>query len=159
MNKKQALLWMIILWMITYITSISKTKNQNFTKLAEIKNNYTQFELDKKMDIYLAGVFDVRGFININLNPDEKGRTKFNVYFNYTDTDSHIFEQIQEMLQKEGIKSSIYKVRRKKGKKKEYLLYITNRHDSVKFLKRILPYSLSKTKIMEALNKLNTHET
>jgi len=100
---------------------------------------------------YLAGVFDMRGFLQVNLVKDSKGRTKFNVFFNFTERDLEIFKCLSNWLNRNGIKNSIYRIRRVKGEK-EFQLYITNRRDSISFLEHILYFSLRKEEIVKSLN-------
>jgi len=102
---------------------------------------------------YLAGIFDARGFIKVNLTKDKKGRTEFNVYFNFTDNDKNVYNKICNFLNEQGIKSSIYFIRRKKGWLNEYHFCITNRRDTIKFLERIYPYSLKKDLLDWAFEK------
>lgn len=103
---------------------------------------------------YLAGVFDVRGHLHIKTEKDEKGRTRFNVFFYFTDNDKEVFYEIHNFLNEQGIKNSIYFIR-KKSNLNEYQLYITNRKDVVRFLERIYPYSLKKDLLNYAFEKYN----
>ena len=102
---------------------------------------------------YLAGIFDVRGFIQVNLTKDKKGRTKFNVYFNFTDKDLKTFLYIHDFLNKHNIKNSIYKASRVRNRQ-EYQLYITSREGSKRFLENISQYSFRQREILQALGKL-----
>jgi len=108
--------------------------------------------------LYLAGVFDTKGFINKNLKPDGKRRTKFNISFNFTDKQKELFEKIACMLDYLGIKCKIYETGRTKGKKKEYQLYITKREHARMFLSKIHNYSLRREEIMKALWELQRYE-
>ena len=107
---------------------------------------------------YLAGFFDGQGFINYNFNKDAKGRTKFYVVF-YQSGHGKEVRKIAEIIEKLGIKVGVYKLKRSKGKLKEYQICITNRRDSEKFLKMILPYLvLKKNYVEEALREFNAYK-
>ena len=106
---------------------------------------------------YLAGVFDIRGFLHIKTERDEKGRTKFYLFFNFTEKDEDIFRKISNFLNEQGIKNSIYFLRKKSNLNlKEFGLWITNRRNTVKFLERIYDYSLKKDFIEHALRTYNS---
>ena len=67
--------------------------------------------------------------------------------------------KIAEIIEKLGIKVGVYKLKRSKGKLKEYQICITNRRDSEKFLKMILPYLvLKKNYVEEALREFNAYK-
>ena len=107
---------------------------------------------------YLAGFFDGQGFINYNFNKDEKSRTRFYVGF-YQSGHGKEVRRIAEIIKKLGIKVSVYKLKRSKGRLKEHQICITNRKDSEKFLKMILPYLiLKKNYVEEALREYNAYK-
>lgn len=108
--------------------------------------------IKKIMWSYIAGVFDVKGFIVIT---DPK-RGKYFVQMNFTDRQKEIFEKVAEMLLELGIDVKIYKARRLKGNLQEYQLYISKKLNVYKFLENILPYSLRKEEIKEAMYTLET---
>ena len=110
--------------------------------------------------IYLAGLFDGRGHINCNLKQDYKGRTKFTVYFNFKSGNINLWEDVKQMLKRNGIESvKIYTAKRTKGKSKEQQININNRYDSAIFLMLIHPYSLRKKEIEKVLWELLRYET
>ena len=108
--------------------------------------------------IYLAGFFDGQGFVQYNFLKDSKGRTKFNVAF-YQSGDREKIDKMANIIRSLGIKVSIYEPKRKKGKKKEHQIYITNRKDTEKFLRMILPHLIIKREQVEtALEKYDSYK-
>jgi len=116
-------------------------------------------EIKDKSITYLAGFFDGQGLIHYNFLKDSKGRTKFNVVF-YQSGNKKEVNKIANIIRSLGMKVSIYRMRRsKKGKKKEYQIYITNRKDSEKLLKAMLPYLIIKKKRVKiALKKFDSYK-
>ena len=105
---------------------------------------------------YLAGFFDGQGYLHVKLKPDKKKRIKFNAVFfqSCSKKEKFFLEEIVKMLEKLSIRASIYELKRKKGKKPEYQIYITRINDTVKFLKLIEPFLILKKQfVREALEK------
>ena len=94
--------------------------------------------------VYIAGVFDARGFVRY-----EYGTTyKYAVHFNFTKKDKKLWLKIKNLLSKFFV-CKIYKTR-----KNEYQLYIGGKKQTFNFLKSVLPYSFRKKEISLILNLL-----
>lgn len=94
---------------------------------------------------YLAGIFDVRGFINYR--PENY---VINISFNFYSTEKKLWNDIKNILE-EFINVKIYQ---SKIRKKEFQLYIGKKNNVYTFLYTIFPYSLRKDEISTILSKL-----
>ena len=98
--------------------------------------------------IYLAGVFDARGFVKFTY-----GSTySYAVFFNFTEDNKKTWESIRKIVSK-YFPCRIYRIKRSKGKK-EYQLWIGSKKSVYEFLKAILPYSNRKEEIATYLKLL-----
>ncbi len=91
---------------------------------------------------YIAGIFDIRGFVRYDYGKNYQ----YAVSFNFTESEKAIWEEIGKDL-KEFCHFKIYKAKRKKGKQREYQLYISGKKNVYNFLMKILPYSKRKKEI------------
>jgi len=90
---------------------------------------------------YLAGIFDVRGFVRYDYG---KGY-HYSINFNFTEHDKKLWENIKKVFDKFFV-TKIYKTRRIKGAK-EYQLYLGGKKQVYNFLKMILPYTQRKEEV------------
>lgn len=93
---------------------------------------------------YLAGVFDVRGFIG--LRPETY---HYYIFFNFTEKELKLWEKIKKDIENFAW-VKIYRLRRGN----EYQLYIGRKNNIRKFLQTILPFSKRKEEIITFLKIL-----
>jgi hypothetical protein len=100
----------------------------------------------KKNDLnYLAGIFDVRGFINFR--PETY---HYYITFNFYENEKNLWKEIAKVL-KNLVPIKIY---RYKKRKKEYQIYIGGKRNVWIFLNKILPFSLRKNEIATIIDLL-----
>lgn len=101
--------------------------------------------MEEKNIIYIAGIFDVRGFVNFRMKSYH-----YFIQFNFYEKEKNLWEKIIDILSK----YFDIKVYQSKKRPKEYQIYIGKKHSVAYFLKTILPYSNRKKEIMAYLKFL-----
>lgn len=91
---------------------------------------------------YLAAIIDSKGFVEKTKN------YQYRITFNITEKDLEYWEKVIELLKEIGIEAKRYPKNleegRKKGKLREYQIYIGRKDQVVKLLDMIKDYSLKK---------------
>ena len=103
----------------------------------------------KKEEIsYLAGIFDLRGYVRYDY-----GRYySYAIFFNFTEKDKELWKGIKKILDK----VVVCRIYRSKKRKKELQLYIGSKKQVLNFLKLILPFSQRKDEISLIIKILET---
>jgi len=104
----------------------------------------------EELKAYLAGIFDVRGFIKLRLK-----KYQYAVFFNFTKNELEIWKKIKEIMDL----FTIAKIYKSKKRIKEYQLYIGNKKNIKNFLAAILPYSIRKNEILMMLKVIERKKT
>jgi len=91
---------------------------------------------------YIAGIFDVRGFLKY----DYGNTYSYQVFFNFTEREKDLWLKIKEEMESICV-PKIYKMKRKKGRQQEYQLCISGKRNAYNFLVNILPFSKRKEEI------------
>jgi len=101
---------------------------------------------------YLAAIIDSRGFVDITRNH------QYRVFFNITEKDLEYWEKVVELFEEIGIEAKRYPKNledgRKKGRLREYQIYIGRKEQVVKLLDMIKDYSLKKEYYEKIIEKL-----
>lgn len=107
---------------------------------------------------YLAGLFDGHGSVSCDFDFDNKGRrTRFQVAMTLS-SELDFVETVRDMIQDIGIKCKVYIIREKEGCAAEKQVFITNRVDAIRFLKKILPHIiLTRHKVIDALEAVRDY--
>jgi hypothetical protein len=89
---------------------------------------------------YLAGVFDVRGFIKLH-----KPTYHYAIYFNVYQTEIKLWKKIMNIIKSLPCHCKLYH----SNKRKEYQLWIGRKNNIMFFIEMILPYSNRKKELIE----------